>query len=191
MERKRSEDLRVRKTREAIHRAFQELICEKDYDQITVKELAQRAQINRKTFYLHYDSLDELLGELQEELAEHFIRQTVSYRSMEDIRALIRLFFERAADLPLLHERLMCSGSYRPVWEEINRRIMDFRRETNRGVFGLGEYEENLVFAYYGANSTLLYRQWVADGKRLPLETLIELATKLICGGMSSVVPEG
>ena len=102
MERKRSEDLRVRKTREAIHRAFQELICEKDYDQITVKELAQRAQINRKTFYLHYDSLDELLGELQEELAEHFIRQTVSYRSMEDIRALIRLFFERAADLPLL-----------------------------------------------------------------------------------------
>lgn len=191
VERKRSEDLRVRKTREAIHRAFQELICEKDYDQITVKELAQRAQINRKTFYLHYDSLDELLGELQEELAEHFIRQTVSYRSMEDIRALIRLFFERAADLPLLHERLMCSGSYRPVWEGINRRIMDFRRETNRGVFGLGEYEENLVFAYYGANSTLLYRQWVADGKRLPLETLIELATKLICGGMSSVVPEG
>lgn len=191
MERKRSEDLRVRKTREAIHRAFQELICEKDYDQITVKELAQRAQINRKTFYLHYDSLDELLGELQEELAEHFIRQKVSYRSMEDIRALIRLFFERAADLPLLHERLMCSGSYRPMWEGINRRIMDFRRETNRGVFGLGEYEENLVFAYYGANSTLLYRQWVADGKRLPLETLIELATKLICGGMSSVVPEG
>ena len=50
------------------------------------------AQINRKTFYLHYDSLDELLGELQEELAEHFIRQKVSYRSMEDIRALIRLF---------------------------------------------------------------------------------------------------
>ena len=191
MERKRSEDLRVRKTREAIHRAFQELICEKDYDQITVKELAQRAQINRKTFYLHYDSLDELLGELQEELAEHFIRQKVSYRSMEDIRALIRLFFERAADLPLLHERLMCSGSYHPVWEGINRRIMEFRRETNRGVFGLGEYEENLVFAYYGANSTLLYRQWVADGKRLPLETLIELATKLICGGMSSVVPEG
>ena len=191
MERKRSEDLRVRKTREAIHRAFQELICEKDYDQITVKELAQRAQINRKTFYLHYDSLDELLGELQEELAEHFIRQKVPYHSMEDIRALIRLFFERAADLPLLHERLMCSGSSRPVWEGINRRIMDFRRETNRGVFGLGEYEENLVFAYYGANSTLLYRQWVADGKRLPLETLIELATKLICGGMSSVVPEG
>ena len=90
--------------------------------------------------------------------------------------------------MPLLHERLMCSGSYQPVWEKINRRIMDYRRETNRGIFGLDEYAESLVFAFYGANSTLLYRQWVADGKKLSLEELIETATKLICYGMSSVV---
>ena len=107
---------------------------------------------------------------------------------MKDIPYLIRLFFEHAANMPLLHERLMCSGSYQPVWEKINRRIMDYRRETNRGIFGLDEYAESLVFAFYGANSTLLYRQWVADGKKLSLEELIETATKLICYGMSSVV---
>lgn len=191
MEREKKEDLRVKKTKEAIRSTFKAMICEMDYSQITIKELTERAQINRKTFYLHYSGLDELLEELQEEIAGNFIRRKVSYSSMKDIRDLIRLFFEHMANMPLLNERLMCSGSYRPMWEGINRRIMDFRRETNRGVFGLGEYEENLVFAYYGANSTLLYRQWVADGKRLPLETLIELATKLICGGMSSVVPEG
>ena len=107
---------------------------------------------------------------------------------MKDIQDLIRLFFENAANMSLLHERLMCSGSYHPMWEKINKRIMDYRRETNRGVFGLNEYAENLIFAYYGANSTLLYRQWVQDGKKLTLEELIEIATKLICSGMSSVV---
>ncbi len=66
---------------------------------------------------------------------------------------------------------------------------MDYRKETNRGVFGLDEYSENLVFAYYGANSTLLYRQWIADGKKLRLEELIDMATRLICSGMSSIVP--
>lgn len=65
---------------------------------------------------------------------------------------------------------------------------MDYRRETNRGAFGMNQYEENLVFAYYGANSTILYRQWVEDGKKLSLEELIDIAEKLICGGMSSVV---
>ena len=107
---------------------------------------------------------------------------------MNDIHGLIRLFFEHAANMPLLHERLMCSGSYRPIWEKINKRIMDYRRETNRGAFGMNQYEENLVFAYYGANSTILYRQWVEDGKKLSLEELIDIAEKLICGGMSSVV---
>lgn len=188
MEKRKNEDLRVIKTREAIHSAFKQMICDMDYDEITIKELTQRAQINRKTFYLHYGSLDDLLEELQQEIAENFISRKVSYASMNDIRGLIRLFFEHAANMPLLHERLMCSGSYRPIWEKINKRIMDYRRETKRGAFGMNQYEENLVFAYYGANSTILYRQWVEDGKKLSLEELIDIAEKLICGGMSSVV---
>lgn len=188
MEKQKNQDLRVIKTREAIHNAFKQMICDMDYDEITIKELTQRAQINRKTFYLHYGSLDDLLEELQQEIVENFISRKVSYGSMKDIRSLIRLFFEHAADMPLLHERLMCSGSYMPIWEKINKRIMDYRRETNRGIFGLNQYAENLVFAYYGANSTILYRQWVADGKKLSLEELIDVAEKLICGGMSSVV---
>ncbi|MBS5724963.1 MAG: TetR/AcrR family transcriptional regulator [Clostridiales bacterium] len=189
MEQNKKEDLRVRKTKEAIHNTFKAMICEMDYEQITIKELTQRAQINRKTFYLHYSSLDVLLEELQEEIADHFIRRKVSYSNMRDIRDLIRLFFEHATNMPLLHERLMCSGSYRPIWEKINKRIMDYRKETNRGVFGLDEYSENLVFAFYGANSSILFRQWVMDGKKLPLEKLIDMATKLICDGMSSIVP--
>ena len=59
------EDLRVVKTREAILDAFQTMICEMDYDQITVKELARRARINCKTFYSHYTGLDDLLQQRQ------------------------------------------------------------------------------------------------------------------------------
>ena len=190
MEKQKQEDLRVRKTKEAIRSTFQTMICEMDYHQITIKELSTRAQINRKTFYLHYSSLDDLLAELQDEIAENFIKRQVSYSSMKDIQDLIRLFFEHASHMPLLHERLMCSGCYQFTWENINKKIMDQRKKTNRGVFGLNEYSENLIFAYYGSNSTLLYRQWVADGKKLSLEELIDIATKLICHGMSSVMKE-
>ena len=48
-----NEDLRVVKTIEGIKAAFEELICEKNYEQITVKELCDKARINKKTFY-HY-----------------------------------------------------------------------------------------------------------------------------------------
>ena len=55
------EDLRIRRTLESIRRAFEELMLEKDYEKITVTELAQRAMINKKTFYTYYPSLDDLL----------------------------------------------------------------------------------------------------------------------------------
>lgn len=185
---KKHEDLRVKKTKEAIRNAFKDMICEMDYEEMSIKELALRAQINRKTFYLHYESLNDVLAELQDEIAENFIKREVSYASMTDIKELIRLFFENAMNMPLLHERLICSGSYQTVWNSINEKIMHRRMEDNRGVFGMEEYAENLVFAFFGTNSTLLYRQWVEDGKKLPLDQLIEVATKLICNGMSSVV---
>lgn len=188
MDTQKREDLRVRKTKQAIRGAFREMICEMNLNKITIKELTLRAQINRKTFYLHYQCLDDVMTELEDEIADNFIRRKVSYAIMRDIRDLVRLFFESAANMPLLHERLICNESYRSVWSRINEKVMHYRMSTNRGVFGVNEYKENLILAYFGANSILLYRQWVEDGKRLPLEDLIEMATKLICEGMSGVV---
>ena len=188
MVKKKKEDLRVRKTREAIRNAFKEMVCEMDLNQISIKELTYRAQINRKTFYLHYPNLEAVLTELEDEIAAIFIRRQVSYANLQDIKDLIRLFFESAANIPLLHERLLCHPSYRSVWGRINEKVMRYRIQTNRGAFDLEEYKENLVFAYYGANSAILYRQWVLDGKKLPLEDLIQMATKLICEGISSML---
>ncbi|MEY8371460.1 TetR/AcrR family transcriptional regulator C-terminal domain-containing protein [Aerococcaceae bacterium 50-4] len=62
-----STDLRVVKTRANIHRAFATLFFEKEFDTISVKEIAEAAQIGRKTFYLHYvdkyDLLDQVVAE--------------------------------------------------------------------------------------------------------------------------------
>lgn len=182
------EDLRVTKTHNAIRKALSDMICEMDYEEISVKELCARAMINRKTFYLHYESLDALLEELQEEIADKFISRKISYKSLADIKSIIRVYFETTANMPKLHERLLCSGSYQRVGDAISRRIMEHRRKENKNAFGLDEARESLVFSYFAMNSGNLYRQWVADGKKLPLEDLIDMATKLICYGMSSVV---
>ena len=63
-------DLRVRRTLRNIREAFYELILEEDFHQISITELTKRADINRKTFYLHYNSLDDLVDELEREMGE-------------------------------------------------------------------------------------------------------------------------
>lgn len=62
-------DRRLKKTDQAICHSLMELLTEKPFEKITVKEVAARADIERKTFYLHYDSLETVLAEIEQDLA--------------------------------------------------------------------------------------------------------------------------
>lgn len=64
-------DRRQKKTREAIFRAFTELLSRKHYHQITVGEIIALADVGRATFYAHFETKDFLLKELCEELFCH------------------------------------------------------------------------------------------------------------------------
>lgn len=61
-------DLRVIRTLESIKAALVELIEEKGFDAITVKDITTRAKINRGTFYAHYQDKYDLMNKCQEEI---------------------------------------------------------------------------------------------------------------------------
>ena len=64
----RKEDPRIIRTRNAIREAFLELMQEEDYNSISVKDIAERAGINRKTFYAHYETREHLLSCMLKEM---------------------------------------------------------------------------------------------------------------------------
>jgi AcrR family transcriptional regulator len=61
MSRRDREDPRIVRTRQLIVRAFQELLGEKDFEALTIQEIADRATINRVTFYAHFEDKYVLL----------------------------------------------------------------------------------------------------------------------------------
>ena len=60
-----AEDRRVRKTKKAIQDVFCEMVEGKKLNEITVKELCARADINKSTFYLHYRDIYDLANSIQ------------------------------------------------------------------------------------------------------------------------------
>lgn len=55
------EDLRTRKTISAIESALMELIETKGFSHIKIKDIAEKANVNRNTIYLHYNSKEDIV----------------------------------------------------------------------------------------------------------------------------------
>lgn len=62
-------DRRVRKTKRQLRLALMQLMSEKNVKDISVRELAAIADINRGTFYIHYKDVYDLLSQLEDEMA--------------------------------------------------------------------------------------------------------------------------
>jgi AcrR family transcriptional regulator len=85
-------DPRVRRTRELIVRAFNELVSEKGHTGLTVQEIAERATINRATFYAHFTDQYELFDHVISEAFRDELRRRLpdsSGLSEENLKALI------------------------------------------------------------------------------------------------------
>lgn len=91
-------DPRVRRTREMLWNALIALLYEKDYNKIRVNEIAERATLNRTTFYLHFNSKEDLLNQCFEEIMSELIHsiamtpEEFNYEIDEPHPILVRLF---------------------------------------------------------------------------------------------------
>ena len=56
-----------------MNKALIELLNKKDFEFITVKEICEKAGVNRSTFYLHYETVNDLLEECVEDINRNFI----------------------------------------------------------------------------------------------------------------------
>ena len=107
-----AEDRRVRKTKKAIQDVFCDMTKEKKLNEITVKELCERADINKSTFYLHYRGSYDLADSIQEILIrdvcaiidEYPFEETIS-KAPEIWSRIAKAHFKDSNDLGVLMRR--------------------------------------------------------------------------------------
>ena len=179
------EDLRVVKTIEGIKAAFEALICEKDYEKITVKELCDLARINKKTFYTYYETLDALLAEMQAELSAGFLERIRAYSLPDDLDKVNREFFLYAAEQGPAYEKITCGGTYRAIRDEMTEQVNDEGWSKSKKYQKLSFYEKRMLMEFINNSVLSSYRLWVESGKKLPPEEVIELTNRIVLGGVN------
>lgn len=130
-------DRRIRKTQKALQEAFIQLVMEKELNQITIKELCARADINKSTFYLHYRDIYDLASALKGRLLDDSYAIIAEYDVLDFISCspeiwerILQLFRDNnCAYLPFLNSPSLSSLS--PTLEEsiINRLLEKARAD--------------------------------------------------------------
>lgn len=84
-------DLRILRSKHSIREAFIQLLNEKGYEAITIQDIADKAMINRNTFYLHYQNKPDLMNTCIDELLEEVKNTLVLCPSGESPVSVSRL----------------------------------------------------------------------------------------------------
>lgn len=83
----KTEDRRIRRTKKLLRQSLAELMSEKEFKDITVKEITDRVDLNRATFYLHYCDAHDLLEKVENDLISDFESMIDDYHPTQENRS--------------------------------------------------------------------------------------------------------
>lgn len=183
-------DLRVVKTRAIIRNALVEIMSEKEISQITVSEICVLAKINRKTFYRHYRSVNEVLEELENEFLGEF-SENLRSGSLLNIGAVMRGVGETVRIHRDFFARLM---RHNPEIFTSGRMKLALRRTISAALRNIGsEYSEQELGAaaeFVVSGVLSLYAAWFRGGCREDIGLIAEVSLRTTVKGLSGYVPE-
>ncbi len=181
-------DLRVIKTRNAIKKAFKEMICEMEPADITVKELSERAMIHRKTFYLHYSSIEVLFEEMARDSIESY--NEVMLKIPPDVRVseANKMLLDHITRQEPYVERMFCASEYDSIVDRLVLEVIERDNKMNEMFRGYTDEEMNLINTFTCQSALGMFRRWEKDGKVVPAERMLELASMMMMRGMGSLV---
>ncbi len=185
------DDKRVIKTRREIRSALLKILEDKPLSEITVKEIADRACINRKTFYSHYASPDEILSELEDEIVgsiAYFLEDVMIDEYNLGPQYFLQFINTVYASNPQFFENLVSMRNYTFIADKIKKVLKD---EILRSM----EVPESktasasAVLEYFIGGAAAVYVDWIREGKRLPFDDVSRLITGLMLEGIR-VIPQ-
>lgn len=205
----RREDRRVRRSKRAIVDAFDRLIMTKPLEEITVSAIAREADVDRKTFYQHYGSIDGILDAIAETIVTDLLdsveeatwaRQEASPSEPglcageglpDQGESALSDFFE--ALTKLLSQNLVLWQRYYEhvpadlMFDRLSRLLAE--QVSRRRLVGsnLSGVELDMVLSFSLGGLFSLYRWWLLSGQAVPVEEVVRRASQLVRDGVSSL----
>jgi AcrR family transcriptional regulator len=184
-------DKRCRKTRKAIKTSLIKLMIEKDISNITITEIAEEADINRKTFYAHYRDLYDILDEIENDLIEKLFRILDNADILKSMYNPYPLFKELTSEINKdfeFYKLLVQSKNYNSLLNKIQGVFKERFLELSNGTIKTDKEILSFIIDFISSGITSVYKEWFSSDRNVSLEQLTKSLSILIGNGLNSLI---
>ena len=178
-------DARVRYTCKVFQDAFLDILKEKPISRITVKEVCDKAEINRGTFYKHYQDCYDLLDKIEEEGLREFEKMLASIEAA-GAQAALAAILNTLRDNSTLIQALNTPANGQRFIQRLSGRCFLYMEQW----LGPVQKDDRSVvrrdagFAFLAGGSSSVIQRWLRDGMREPSEEIAALIINF-CEGVT------
>ena len=193
MEETRTPDRRVLRTKRVIRNAFAQLLTEKDANAITIRDIADRADINRNTFYRYYAGVYELINEIENGIVAQFDRvleESKAEWSWENPYVFFKKLTEVVStDLDFYGYLLSMTGNA-SLLHKVTALFREKTKEAVLTLYTLDERKLDMLLDYTAAGMLAVYQRWFTDRRGESIEALSEDVSALCARGFYGLFPD-
>lgn len=175
-------DKRIIKTERAVKTALINALSEKDINRISVSELAERASINRSTFYLHYSDVYSVIEDIENDIAKRAGAYVDKFNVNNVYGSLYVLLTNITNELcknAAVKKFILFSDKSGQLIAKIKDILVE---RAMRAYAATGKEREAFAYeaAYAVGGAVDAYVKWIrSDDKRVKLETLCQAVGEL------------
>lgn len=195
---KKKTDLRVLRTNKMIFDAFIDLVEEKGYDSITIQDIANRAMINRATFYAHFKDKQDLYEQVFEFALSTFTTLLDSVQLVDGNRVRMK---EIEKMMTSIYERIRQNKAFFMTLTEGNAnelmriKLAQLLEEKYTDIFSKLRITENdievpidFIIEYISSIFIGMVHWWIHSNSDFPPEHMARLTIKLVGNGHLTVL---
>ena len=193
-------DRRQIRTKRRIREALMALVLEKSVEKITIKELAERADIDRKTFYLHYGCIGDVLSEMQEELLarlESIISGYDLFQPDFDALAMFREINSVILESTDFYRRMLVMDRYSFFYDKLKEAMKTFLTDKYGQLLenaSISRIKLDLYLEFVTTGIMAVYVHWLRHPE-FDLDVVAQAASEIAYGGgrmvLESIVRTG
>jgi AcrR family transcriptional regulator len=189
-----TQDRRIKRTKMLLQNALVDLMLEKAVGKISVKELTQRADVNRSTFYLHYLDIYDMLEQMENEFVETIQGFFHDFFTPLPTSMPLTLFVNISEWLEQDKEyyvKLLRGSASGYIFEELESRIRDEFLTLLYLIFLDEESLDLRTRVNFTVSGTVgVLRMWVMEGGNISLVELSETIDDILNNGMIQDYPQ-